>query len=84
MDLDFSLVSTKNLSEILPSCGWRPGPDDLGQKQPKPPHLQDHPQKCNSAFILLQWLEFIRIHLWPLLWSLQSLLITCIYNQTWI
>jgi len=28
---DFSLVSSKNLSETLPFCGSGPGPDDLSQ-----------------------------------------------------
>jgi len=26
------LVSTKNLSQKIDSCGWGPGPDDLSQK----------------------------------------------------
>ena len=30
-DSDFSLVSNKNLGEILPSCSWDPGPDYLGK-----------------------------------------------------
>jgi len=38
-DLDFSLVYNKNFSEILPSCGWGPGPDNLGQKCLNLPHL---------------------------------------------
>jgi len=31
-DSDFSLISTKYLSETLPSYGWGVGPDNLGQK----------------------------------------------------
>ena len=31
-DLDCSLKSNKNFSEILPSNGWRPGPGEVGQK----------------------------------------------------
>jgi len=30
-DLDFSLVSNKNFSEILPSSGLGSGPDEVGQ-----------------------------------------------------
>ena len=30
-DLDCSLVSNKNFSEILPSNGWCPGPGKVGQ-----------------------------------------------------
>jgi len=30
--MDFDLVSSKNLSETLPSCGWGPGHNNLGQK----------------------------------------------------
>ena len=42
---DFSLVCTKNVSEILVLCGWDPGPDNLGQKCLNIPHLWRHPQK---------------------------------------
>jgi len=37
--LDFSLVSNKNLSEILPSSTLAPGPDEVGQKGFKLQHL---------------------------------------------
>jgi len=38
-DLDFSLVSNKNLSEKLPSSSLGPGPDEVGQKDLKQLHL---------------------------------------------
>jgi len=43
--LDFSLVSTKNLSKILPSSVWGPWPDNFGQKGLNLRHLRHHPQK---------------------------------------
>jgi len=49
--LDFSLVSNKNLSEILPSSGLGLGPDKVGQKDLKQPHLQCHSQKTQSQRI---------------------------------
>jgi len=36
---DFSWVCTKNFSKILPSCGWCPGPYNLGQEGLNLPHL---------------------------------------------
>jgi len=39
-DLDFSLVCTKNFSEILPLYSWGSGPDNLGRKGLNSPHLQ--------------------------------------------
>jgi len=42
---DFSLVSNKNLSEILPSSGLGLGPDKVGQKDLKQLHLRCHSQK---------------------------------------
>jgi len=38
-DSDFSLVSNKNLSEILPSSGFSQGTDEVGQKGLKLLHL---------------------------------------------
>jgi len=38
-DSDYSLVSNKNLSQKIISCGWGPGPDDLGQKCLNLPHI---------------------------------------------
>jgi len=35
-DLDYSLVSNKNLSHKIPSCGWHPGPGSLSQNGLKP------------------------------------------------
>jgi len=35
-DLDSSLVSNKNLNEILPSSGLAPGPGNLSQNGQKP------------------------------------------------
>jgi len=43
--LDFSLVSNKNLSEILPSSGLGLGPDEVGQKGWKRLHLWRRSQK---------------------------------------
>ena len=45
---DFSLVSSKNFSEILPSNGLGPGPDDVGQKGLILLHLRRHSQKITS------------------------------------
>jgi len=44
-DSDFSLVSNKNFSEILPSNGWCLGPDEVGQGGQKVLHLWRHSQK---------------------------------------
>jgi len=44
-DPDFSLVSNKNLSEILPSGGLGLGPDEVDQKGLKQLHLWHHSQK---------------------------------------
>jgi len=38
-DSGFSLVSTENLSETFPSCGWGPGRDNIGQKCLNLPYL---------------------------------------------
>jgi len=38
-DSDYSLVSNKNFSEILPPNGWRPGPGKVGQGHQKVLHL---------------------------------------------
>jgi len=38
-DSDCRLVSSKNLSEILPPNGWRPGPGKVGQGGLKFLHL---------------------------------------------
>ena len=47
-DLDFTLVSNKNLSEILPSSGLGPGPDEVGEKHLKLLHLWRHSQKVQN------------------------------------
>jgi len=44
-DSDFSLVSTANLSQTIPSNSWGPGHDELGQKCLNLPHLWCHLQK---------------------------------------
>ena len=41
-DLDLSLVSNKNLSEMLPSSSLGLGPDEVGQNGLKQLHLQHH------------------------------------------
>jgi len=47
-DLDCSLVSNKNFSEMLLSNGWRPGPGKVGQGGLKVLYLWHHSQKiCN-------------------------------------
>jgi len=43
-DLEFNLLSMKNLSKILPSYGWVPGPDNLGQKGLNLSYSWCHPQ----------------------------------------
>jgi len=43
--LDYSLVSDKNFSEILPSNGWRSRPGKVGQSSPKVLYLWRHYQK---------------------------------------
>ena len=53
-DLDFTLVSDKNLSEILPSSGLGPGPDELGKKHLKLLHLWRHSQEVqNQKFFFI-------------------------------
>jgi len=47
-DLDFNLVSIKNLSKILSTIDWGPGPDNLGQKGLNLPYLRCHPQKTET------------------------------------
>ena len=47
-DLDCSLVSNKNFSKILPSNGWRPGPDEVWQGGLKALHLWRHSQKIRT------------------------------------
>jgi len=38
--LDYRLVSNKNLSQKIPSCGWHPEPSNLHQNGLKPtPHM---------------------------------------------
>ena len=44
-DLDCSIVSSKNFSEILPPNDWRPGPGKVGQSGLKFLHLWRHSQK---------------------------------------
>jgi len=44
-DLDFSLLSNKNLSEILPSSGLGSGPNEVDSKDRKLVHLWRHSQK---------------------------------------
>jgi len=44
-ELDFNLVSNKNLSEILPSSSLGLGPDEVGQKGLKQLYLWHHSQK---------------------------------------
>jgi len=39
------VVSNKNLSEILPSSGWGPGPGNLSQNGEKPTLLMMSPMK---------------------------------------
>jgi len=48
-DLDFSLVSTKNFSEILPSNGLGLGPGEVGQGCPKVFHLWRHSEKIRNS-----------------------------------
>jgi len=50
-DSDFSLVSNKNLNEILPSSGLGLGPDEVGLKQL---HLRRHSKKPKTIFFSLQ------------------------------
>jgi len=38
-DSDFSLISTENLSQKVPSSSWGPGLDNLDQKDLNLPHL---------------------------------------------
>ena len=47
-DSDCSLVTNKNLSEILPSNGWCPGPRKVGQGALKVLHLWRHSQKTRT------------------------------------
>jgi len=47
-DSDFSLVSNKNFSEILPSTGLGPGPGEVGQGGLKVLHLWRHSQKIRA------------------------------------
>jgi len=47
-DLDFTLVSNKNVSEILPSSGLGPGPDVVAKKHLKLLHLWRHSQKVQN------------------------------------
>jgi len=49
--LDYSLVSIKNFSKILPSNGWRPGPSKVGQGGLKVLHLWHHSQKIRMALV---------------------------------
>jgi len=44
-DSDYSLVSSKNFSEILPPNGWRPGPGKVGQRGLEVLRLWRHSQK---------------------------------------
>ena len=44
-DSNFSLVSNKNLSEILPSSGWALGQITWAKMAINLPHLWCHPQK---------------------------------------
>jgi len=46
--LDYSLVSSKNFSEILPPNGWRPGPGKLGQGGLNVLHLWRHSQPTHT------------------------------------
>ena len=51
-DSDFSLVSDKNLSEILPSSGLGLEPDEVSQKDLKQLNLWRHSQKTqNQMFV---------------------------------
>jgi len=43
-DSDYSLVSNKNLSEILPSNGWAQGQATWAKMAKNLPHLWRHPQ----------------------------------------
>jgi len=45
MQIIYSLVSSKNLSAILPPNGWRPGPGKVGQGGLKVLYLWRHSQK---------------------------------------
>jgi len=47
-DLNFSLVSTNNLSETISSNSLGPGPDEVGQKVLKLLHLWCHSQKIRN------------------------------------
>jgi len=48
-DLDCSLVSSKNFSEILLPYGWRPGPGKVSQVGLKVLHLRHHSQKTRTS-----------------------------------
>jgi len=41
--LDYSLVSTENVSQKIPFSGWGPGPDNLSKKGLNLPHLWHNP-----------------------------------------
>jgi len=47
--LDYSLVSNKNFSKILPSNGLGPGPGEVGQGGLKVLHVWRHSQKTCTA-----------------------------------
>jgi len=49
-DLDSSLVSNKNLSEILPSSGWALGQVTTAKMARNLPHLWHHSQKKKQSF----------------------------------
>ena len=57
---DFSLVSKKNLSEILPSSSLDLGPDEVGQKGLKQLNLWHHSQKKNNTKIFF-WLQMWKL-----------------------
>jgi len=48
-DSDFSLVSNESLSEILPSNGWGPEPDEVGKSGLKALHFWRHSQKIRNT-----------------------------------
>jgi len=50
-DLDFSLVSTNNLSTTLSPYSWGPGPDNLGQKGSELSRLWHHPHETRNPML---------------------------------
>jgi len=68
-DLDYALFSIKKVSQKFGSCGWGPGPSNLGQNCLSPPHLWRHTQKNEIQNFPI----FIQIHTRRLATSFQGL-----------